>query len=305
MNALTMKDALESFFDEKYSVGLVRYGEDCYAIVGGYPDGAECELRRGDFFRITEEYGRIQWLSRESLLKCWMDMRRQEVGSLLVYPAGKADTCSVCEDEEMNALLLPRALFRGDVVTRDVLSQIAQYSRDSDKDNSVLSKCSETLFTSDACWFKVKWSKNEWGKIVRIDPISDVGQARKMGIRPFEVPPMPSEYAKKSRKRLPGRKFTYSALYGAWKGMVEKVVADRSDETLRYPYYLTLAVHDTRECESVYEGKVTDFAGFARAVERVSGGTGLTVDVMWNDPWGPFSESTGFGISTIGEEITV
>ncbi len=257
-----------------------------------YPDGIVLCLMTDV---LTEVYGKCNALRAvgPKAAGYWLDERRNEVEAEN-KARSEAEKADCCRDEELNSLLLPLAQLKGDVVTRDMVLLMAEKYK-----KGPAAKVCEKALSDGAKWFKVEYDA-EWGKPKSLWPITSVFVAKSCGIRPFKIPVMPKHYRNKGLSRVVGHKFTYETLYRAWKRMLEKIISRRDKETLKLPFYLTVTVYDG-DTENDNLDSVTDFAGLVKAVERSTGN--VTVDVMWNDPWGEMSEPTFDGLSITADRI--
>lgn len=137
---------------------------------------------------------------------------------------------------ELDTLLVPNGLFGGSVVTEAILRSDMEDGGDFARSRKVLAMAKKAL-ESGATWFRVRENAD---KVLSIDPIMSVSDARSMGYKEYKIPGFPAKYAKKRKSVVGHQQFTYEELYGKWKEAMESVLAEKTNENLDYPYLLDI-----------------------------------------------------------------
>jgi hypothetical protein len=106
--------------------------------------------------------------------------------------------------DEMDTLLVPNGLFGGSVVTEAILRSDSEDGGDFARSKKVLGMAKKAL-ESGATWFRVRENAD---KVLSIDPIMSVSDARSMGYKEYSIPGFPDKYAKKRKSVVGHQQFT-------------------------------------------------------------------------------------------------
>ena len=280
--------------DHAVRVSGVKPGEVYLSAL--YPDGIAMSVECGVLSEVSGKCHALKVVGPKAA-GYWLDERRKEIEAER-DERSKAYEDEPCRSEELNALMLPWAQLKGNVVTRAMVKQMADAYKW--KKGGAYKVARKALEGSDAKWFLMEHAEGDWSKPETLWPITSAFVAKSNGIRDYKIPVMPKHYRNKCLSRVAGHEFTYEEFYQEWTGLLRKIISSRTEDTLKYPYLLTAQIYYGDIPSD--EVSVTDFAGFVKAVERADGNE-VTFDVMWNDPWGNTSEPSGFGFRVTETEI--
>lgn len=261
-----------------------------------YPDGIVMSVECGMLSEVSGKCHALKVVGPKAA-GYWLDERRKEIEAERAANA-EAYEDEPCRSEELNALMLPWAQLKGNVVTRAMVKLMADAYKG--KKGGAYKVVQKALEDRHAKWFLMKHAEGDWGKPESLWPITSVFVAKSNGIRDYKIPVMPKHYRNKGLSRVVGHKFSYEEFYQEWTSLLRTIISSRDEATLEYPFLLTAQVYYGEILSG--EVRVTDFAEFVKAVER-SDGNEVTFDVMWNDPWNNISGQSCFGFRVTETEI--
>ena len=156
------------------------------------------------------------------------------------FAAGQV-TASVDNEEpvewsELDQLMVPLAMFTGNIVTSEILSHAIRVKNTAREEVTAYQALARKALKSNAPWFRVR--RDSRRNIIAFDPIRSVADANSMGYAKYKIPGFPKKFSRVRKSMVGHQKFTYEELYAAWKGAMEQQIASRANDDLEYPFYL-------------------------------------------------------------------
>lgn len=263
-----------------------------------YPDGSEKQVYRGNLFSVVGKYDAVIKVGDGAAIY-WLDQFKD--GSPVVdVPTPKEEAWErdipPCDDEELNSLLIPWATLKDGIgpfkkcpMTRAMLKNIIDSCSNKEGWEDAVEVCKKELSESDAKWFLVEMQKGTDMPYFVESSIRNAKQARQLGFRTLKMPVFPYDMSRYNKK-VGRQKFTYGQLYMAWYKATKEMLADRSDEARKYPFFCELRSGDVIE-RPLYDikGIMRDFAELTETLDN------RVFDIVWNDPWANQADTTGHG----------